>query len=647
MKRSLKWILILIVAGWLAVGEGLAWRGGGGRGGGGGGRGGGGGGGGMRGGGGGGFRGGAPSGGFSGGGRPAGRPAGGGGGGMAGRAGGAGGGVNRGPSLSSPGGARPAGRPAGGAVAGGGRPALQPGSRPPIGGGAGAGAATRPALGAGGARPGIGAGQLPAGGAGGGVRPGTGIGAGPRPGFGAGAGAGIGNGIGAGQRPATLPGLGGGNRVQNLPASRGDRAASLQDRMAGGDRMNMGDRQGQRQDNRGDRQGQRQDSRGDRQENRQDFRGEAREDWQNWAGDHHGDWYHGAWAGGWYPGAGFANYPVAAALGVTAWGINRLSYAFGMGGYSNPYCDEGGGGGGGYDYSEPVATYQPVPESQPAATADATTAAAAPPPGASAEGMALFDQSRAAFSTGDYKQALDLCNQTLKTMPNDAVVHEFRSLVLFALANYRESAAAAYAVLSAGPGWDWTTLSSLYGNVADYTTQLRALEAYVRMNLKSSEGRFLLAYHYLTAGHPEAARTQLNAVDKLTPNDRLVRQLLGLSSPTAEKANEPTPMPPLEDDKLIKAEQLVGVWAAGGSGGSKFEMTLNKDSSFSWKFTSGKKSDEIKGVFAIEQNNLALEVDDGSVLLTEIALTGSQLRFKVIGGESRDPGMTFLKVKAK
>jgi tetratricopeptide (TPR) repeat protein len=105
-------------------------------------------------------------------------------------------------------------------------------------------------------------------------------------------------------------------------------------------------------------------------------------------------------------------------------------------------------------------------------------------------GMSLFDQSRTAFATGDYKQALELCNQTLKTMPNDAVVHEFRSLVLFALQKYRDSAAVAYAVLSAGPGWDWTTLSSLYGNVADYTTQLRALEAFVKKNPKSSDGRF-------------------------------------------------------------------------------------------------------------------------------------------------------------
>jgi tetratricopeptide (TPR) repeat protein len=414
--------------------------------------------------------------------------------------------------------------------------------------------------------------------------------------------------------------------------------------MANGNRTNMGDRQQQRQENRGERQGQRQDARGGRQQNRQDYRNQAREDWQNWAGDHHGDWYHGGWAGGWYPGAIWANYPVAAALGMTWWGVNRLSYAFGMGGYSNPYCEEGGGGYG-YDYSEPVAAYQPAAE-QPVTDTTATTAAApALPPGVTAEGMALFDQARAAFAAGNYTQAVDLCNQTLKTMPNDAVVHEFRSLTLFALQKYGESAAAAYAVLSAGPGWDWTTLSSLYGNVADYTTQLRALETYVKQNPKSSDARFLLAYHYLTTGHPDAAKSQLREVDKLTPNDKLVRALLGVTSASGQEPPTPTPRPPLEGDQLINTEQLIGVWTAGGSGGSKFQMTLDKDNGFSWKYTSGTKSQEIKGIFAIEQNNLALQVDEGSVLLADISLAGNQLKFKVIGGEANDPGLTFTKLK--
>ena len=403
--------------------------------------------------------------------------------------------------------------------------------------------------------------------------------------------------------------------------------------MANSDRMNMGDRQQQRQD-----------SRGDRQQSREDFRNENREDWQNWANDAHNDWYHGGWSGGWYPGAGWGymwdNYPVAAALGVTSWGVARLSYAFGMGGYDNPYSD--GGGGSGYDYSEPVAAYEPPPEDQAAGAAPAAL-----PPGVTQDGMDAFERSRAAFSTGDYKQALELCNQAVKSMPNDAVVHEFRSLVLFALQNYKESAAAAYAVLAAGPGWDWTTLSSLYGNPDDYTTQLRALESYVKSNPKSSDALFLLAYHYMTAGHADSAQAELREVDKLTPNDPVVRQLLGITTKpdASEKKAAPPPTPAIADDKLIKAEQLVGVWTAGGSGGSTFQMTLEEDKAFTWKYTSGKKSDQIKGVFAVEQNNLALEVEDGSVLLAEVSLTGNKLDFKVIGKDSKDPGMTFTKSK--
>ena len=70
-------------------------------------------------------------------------------------------------------------------------------------------------------------------------------------------------------------------------------------------------------------------------------------------------------------------------------------------------------------------------------------------------------------------------------MPRDSVVHEFRSLVLFALKKYPEAASAIYAVLSAGPGWDWTTMGSLYPSVGAYTPQLRALEEFVKANPKS------------------------------------------------------------------------------------------------------------------------------------------------------------------
>ena len=119
--------------------------------------------------------------------------------------------------------------------------------------------------------------------------------------------------------------------------------------------------------------------------------------------------------------------------------------------------------------------------------------------------MALLDAARSAFEQGDYAAALAQCDQAIAKLPNDAVLHEFRGLVLFALKRYKEAAGTIYAVLSVGPGWDWTTLSSFYPDVDVYTEQLRALEQYVNANPNAADVRFLLAYHYLTCGHTDAA----------------------------------------------------------------------------------------------------------------------------------------------
>ena len=40
--------------------------------------------------------------------------------------------------------------------------------------------------------------------------------------------------------------------------------------------------------------------------------------------------------------------------------------------------------------------------------------------------------------------------------------------------DYQQAAAAVYAVISAGPGWDWNTVSNLYPNAGVYTDHLRS-----------------------------------------------------------------------------------------------------------------------------------------------------------------------------
>ena len=53
---------------------------------------------------------------------------------------------------------------------------------------------------------------------------------------------------------------------------------------------------------------------------------------------------------------------------------------------------------------------------------------------------------------------------------------------------YEQAATPLYAVLSVGPGWDWTTLIGIYPDVATYTVQLRKLEAYSESQPRSASG---------------------------------------------------------------------------------------------------------------------------------------------------------------
>ena len=103
-----------------------------------------------------------------------------------------------------------------------------------------------------------------------------------------------------------------------------------------------------------------------------------------------------------------------------------------------------------------------------------------------------------------------------------------RGLCLFALKRYDEAAATLYAVLWVGPGWDWTTLISFYGDPETYTEQLRALRLSVSQN-PSRTAAVCLAYQYLTEGHAEAAIRQLQIVTSLQPKDH--RGAVGSAAP--------------------------------------------------------------------------------------------------------------------
>jgi tetratricopeptide (TPR) repeat protein len=257
------------------------------------------------------------------------------------------------------------------------------------------------------------------------------------------------------------------------------------------------------------------------------------------------------------------------------------------------------------------------------------------------------DQARDAFYKGDYRAALAAVDAALAKSPSDTVLHEFRALVLFAMQRYREAASALYAVLSVGPGWDWTTMSGLYPSVDVYTQQLRALEDYVRQNADVPDGHFVLAYQYVTAGYTTAAAHQLEQVVKLVPNDQVSRQLLamigpadGATSTAAASAEGPQTGP--NDTPATAPGNITGSWRAPAAGGGAIDLSLAQGGRFTWKFGRGDKTQAFDGKYELAGSTLVLEYDNGGTMVAKVnAEAPDRFSFKMIGGPPSDPGLTF------
>jgi tetratricopeptide (TPR) repeat protein len=347
----------------------------------------------------------------------------------------------------------------------------------------------------------------------------------------------------------------------------------------------------------------------------------------------HPDWYHGHWndhwnhpwnhwPAGWW-GAGFvAGAAFDTAFAPWSWGYLR---------YSNPYCgDPVVVDGASIDYSQPIALAAPT-----AGSADSQST-----PDQTSD---LLNAAHDAFYQGDYAAALKQCDQAIALQPNDALLHEFRGLALFALHRYDEAAGAVYAVLSAGPGWDWTTLTSFYPDVDTYTEQLRALEEYTSANPNSPALRFLLAYHYMICGHDDAAATQLKAAIQLDPKDRLSAQLLEMLTPTTAKAAT-APAAPATPAKPMTAAALVGDWKATRVDGVTIALSLTADGKYTWKFNQNGKPQQYAGPYAVADNLLILKKGDTPVMVGQVSsLPNGRFNFKLPGGNPSDPGLTFAK----
>jgi tetratricopeptide (TPR) repeat protein len=248
----------------------------------------------------------------------------------------------------------------------------------------------------------------------------------------------------------------------------------------------------------------------------------------NWGHDNwNNSFRHGYWGPGWYGWGGWG-FP----FGFGYWG----GYPYGWGGYWGDYFYPYGPVYGdaypmsdyGYTYPDEgqYAANYPAAPSAPVVTADNLPSAAGQGDGAGNEGLQFYDEARAAFTQGDYRNALRLAEHAGVESPQNAKVHELIALALLALEDYRGAATAAHAALALAPPSDWNNLYSYYNDADKYTAQLRKLEKTVADVPSSAAGHFLLGYHYLMTGAKAEAKTHFAQAAKLTPNDKLAQHIL-------------------------------------------------------------------------------------------------------------------------
>lgn len=342
-------------------------------------------------------------------------------------------------------------------------------------------------------------------------------------------------------------------------------------------------------------------------------------------------------------------------IGLPLWGYGSSLYDWGYSSYLNPYYM---GGISVYDYSRPLSPRY-----------DAAVAAAKRAADPAAD---LFERARVAFEEGLYTAALDYADQAVEKSPDDPTLHEFRALALFALKRYDEAAASLYPVLSIGPGWDWSTLISLYGDsTKTYTGQIRALEDYIRAHPDSAQANFLLAYHYLTQGHGDTALGRLRVVTELKPADKLSSELLkqlekakrealakGDRAPINADADplatvpdfqreKPAPQAPADAERAAAPEgDLKGTWTAKPADDSTITLDLSQDGKFAWKVVDAQgKPRSFEGVRATGNGLLTL-VRDGDApqppLVGRVSWTDEDhFTFKLVGGGEDDQGLAF------
>ena len=159
----------------------------------------------------------------------------------------------------------------------------------------------------------------------------------------------------------------------------------------------------------------------------------------------------------------------------------------------------------------------------------------------------------------------------------------------------------------------------------------------------------MLAYHYITQGHGDAAVGFLKSVVALEPNDTLSAQLLKMLQPasaaTATAAAAAAAPAPAPEPQPVDVGKLTGNWVAAGPQNAQITLAIQDDGGFTWSVAApGKPAMSITGKSTLADGLLTLAAQNSPAG----ALTGQVVRqdnthftFRATGALADDPGLKF------
>ncbi len=150
------------------------------------------------------------------------------------------------------------------------------------------------------------------------------------------------------------------------------------------------------------------------------------------------------------------------------------------------------------------------------------------------------------FKAGKYEAAARNFRHALVDDPTNAGALMLLGQALFAAGQYDEAAGATAMAMQALPQDKWGVVvqnrQQLYGNPADYTTQVRALEKARDAQADSPALHFLLGFQYAFSGAPDQGVPELDKTLQLQPKDQMAKALRDLMA--GKTGAQPLQRPP-------------------------------------------------------------------------------------------------------